>query len=297
MTGTRLLGLIASLAIIAASMSMNGLFLYGQGKTPIEAWVFVVLSVAADIWKAILPIVIAEAWETKRHGKVIAAGALLTVLLTFSFGSALGYAAVNRGFLSDARIFQSASLKDLERDRIRLDAVIARADGVRAVPVIERELAAQRVERAWELSKGCTEIGAREVREFCRAYRVLESEMASAADQVRLVAERAKLRERMAGLVAQGAGQESDALAAYLGRLTGFGTPVLRDVLIVAIALVVELGSAFGLFLAGMGRRHAPTAPVPAMTEVGDASARPLSRRIGTRRSAGKPEAQKRPLH
>lgn len=284
----RLLGLCASLAFIAASMAMNGMFLHSQGKTPIEAWVFVVLSVAADMWKAILPIGIAEAWQAKRRGKAAAGGVMLAVLLTFSYCSALGYAAMNRGFLAETRIMQSGTLKDLERESRRIDAAIARGEASRAVPVIEGELAKLRVERAWEVSKSCTEIAHREVREFCRAYRAAETELASASEFARLATERTSIREQMARLVGQGARLESDALAAYLGRLTGLGTPTLRDILIVAIALVVELGSAFGLYLSGMGGRAAPvslrTAPAEPMPASTSMPAKPLSRRIGTRR-------------
>jgi hypothetical protein len=281
MRTARVLGLMATLALIAASMSMNGIFLYSQGKTPGEAWVFVVLSIAADCFKAILPILIAEAWVNGSRVKATAGGMLLAVLVTFSFGSSLGYAALNRGFQAESRNHATGELRDLERQVARIDADLARLGEVRPSAVIARELAALRVERAWEQSKACSDVTLRETREFCRGYRSTEADLDKARAAEEMAFRRGQLRERMAQLVAAGAGQESDALAGYIARVLGLSSAMMRDLLIVGVALVVELGSAFGLFLVGYDPRE-PRSPGPAEQPPKPASPRPLSRRIGT---------------
>lgn len=280
MRTARLLGLLASLALIAASMSMNGIFLYSQGKTPGEAWVFVVLSIAVDCFKALLPILIAEAWVNGARVKATAGGVLLAVLVSFSFGSSLGYAALNRGFQAESRNHATGELRDLERQVARIDGDLARLGEVRPSAVIARELAALRVERGWEQSKACSDVALREAREFCRGYRSSESELDKARAAEEMALRRTQLRERMAQLVAAGAGQESDALAGYISRVFGPSISMMRDVLIVGVALVVELGSAFGLFLVGYDLRE-PRPPVPAVPQATPTPPRPLSRRIG----------------
>lgn len=280
MRTARVLGLLATLALIAASMSMNGIFLYSQGKTPGEAWVFVVLSIAVDCFKALLPILIAEAWINGARVKATAGAMLLTVLVCFSFGSSLGYAALNRGFQAESRNHATGELRDLERQVARIDGDLARLGEVRPAAVIERELAALRVERAWEQSKGCSDVALREAREFCRSYRSVESDLDKARASAELALRRTQLRERMAQLVTAGAGQESDALAGYISRVFGPSISMMRDVLIVGVALVVELGSVFGLFLVGYDLRE-PRPPAPAEQQPKLAPPKPLSRRIG----------------
>ncbi|MEQ1716177.1 MAG: hypothetical protein ABL907_09365, partial [Hyphomicrobium sp.] len=153
----QLIGLLATLTLIGTSMAMNAIYLMGQGKTSEEAYVFLALSLAADAWKAVLPVLIAAAWEARRHLVVVAGSLLLSITLAFSFGSALGYAAHNKGFLTGTREFASAQLVGLREEQRRLDALLAGFARHRGEGVIEAEMAGLRTERTWNRSLSCRE--------------------------------------------------------------------------------------------------------------------------------------------
>jgi hypothetical protein len=69
----------------------------------------------------------------------------------------------------------------------------------------------------------------------------------------------AALQAELVSLKAQGAGQARDAQVMVLASLFGLPEDRLRLVLIVAVALVVELGSSLGLYLAA-GPQKGPSA-------------------------------------
>lgn len=249
----QLVGLLATLTLIGTSMAMNAIYLMGQGKTTEEAYVFLGLSLAADAWKAVLPVLIAAAWEARRRLVVVAASLLLSITLTFSFGSALGYAAQNRGFLTGTREFASAKLVGFEQERRRLHSLLAGFSGHRAQGVIEAEMAGLRTDRLWTRSVACRDTLNSETRDYCRRYRALALEMAGAVERKRLESARSDVDREMARLIAAGAGQDSDAQVGFIVRITGYASPLVRDMLIVAVAVVVEFGSAFGLLICGRG--------------------------------------------
>lgn len=251
----QLVGLLGTLTLVGTSMAMNAIYLMGQGKTTEEAYVFLALSLAADAWKAVLPVMIAAAWESRRYVVVVTGGMLLSMTLAFSFGSALGYAAQNRGLLTGTREFANAQLTGLVEEKRHLDVQLAAYAGQRPAGVIEAEMAGRRTDRMWTRSAACRDMLGAELRDFCRSYRALEVEMAGAAERQRLDSARRDVDREMARLIAAGAGQDSDAQVGFIVRLTGYTSPVVRDALLVAVAVVVEFGSAFGLLIIGVQRR------------------------------------------
>lgn len=255
LASAQLVGLLATLTLVGTSMAMNAIYLMGQGKTPEEAYVFVALSLAADAWKAVLPLLIAAAWAERRRVVAVAGGILLAITLAFSFGSALGYAAQNRGFLAGTREFASAQLVGLVEEKRRLDVQLAAYAGHRPAGVIEAEMSGRRTDRLWTRSAACRDMQSAELRDFCRSYRALEVQMAGVAERQRLDSARRDVDREMARLIAAGAGQDSDAQVGFIVRLTGYTSPVVRDALLVAVAVVVEFGSAFGLLIIGVPKR------------------------------------------
>lgn len=288
LASAKMVGLLATLTLVGTSMAMNAIYLMGQGKTPEEAYVFLALSLAADAWKAVLPVLIAAAWAERRRVVAVAGGILLAITLAFSFGSALGYAAQNRGFLAGTREFASAQLVGLAEEKRRLDAQLASYMRHRASGVVEAEMAGLRTERMWARSAACRDTLNAETRDFCRRYRALELEIAGVAERQRLEAARRDVEREMARLVAAGAGQDSDAQVGFIVRMTGYASPVVRDLLIVAVAVVVEFGSAFGLLITGMAGARAEAAgggSMPPLRQIEER--RDVRRRIG--RTTAKP--------
>lgn len=277
----QLVGLLATLTLIGTSMAMNAIYLMGQGKTTEEAYVFLALSLAADAWKAVLPVLIAAAWEARRRLVAVAGGLLLSITLAFSFGSALGYAAQNRGFLTGTREFASAQLRGLGEEQRRLNMLLGGFARHRAEGVVEAEMAGLRTDRLWTRSVACRDTLNAETRDYCRRYRTLELEMAGTAERKRLESARSEVDREMARLIAAGAGQDSDAQVGFIVRITGYASPLVRDMLIVAVAVVVEFGSAFGLLITGLtGGSGRGGGSIPPALPVIEAK-RDVRRRIG----------------
>jgi hypothetical protein len=97
------IGLLAALIFIAASAMTNFVFASSLGKTQIEGHILGAVSVAADMFKAILPLIIVHAFRTTRYGVMLWGSLLFVVVLVFSFTSALGLIASNRSGVVGAR--------------------------------------------------------------------------------------------------------------------------------------------------------------------------------------------------
>jgi hypothetical protein len=91
----------------------------------------------------------------------------------------------------------------------------------------------------------------------------LRADQAAAEEAARLEGHIAALQAELAGLKAQGAGQARDAQVSVLSSLFGLPEDRLRLVLILAVALVVELGSSLGLYLAARPRSEPALGPLP----------------------------------
>ena len=77
-----------------------------------------------------------------------------------------------------------------------------------------------------------------------------QTELAAALEADRLMNVIGELTGKVQGLKSQGAGGEKDPQAGMLADLLGVELGIAQKVLIVAFAFLVELGAAFGLFLA-----------------------------------------------
>lgn len=105
--------------------------------------------------------------------------------------------------------------------------------------------------------------------------------MAGTAERKRLETARSDVDREMARLIAAGAGQDSDAQVGFIVRMTGYASPLVRDMLIVAVAVVVEFGSAFGLLITGLtGGNRRGGGSIPPVLHVIE-TRRDVRRRIG----------------
>ena len=112
-----------TLIVIAASAWMNFEYMTGEGSGR-AALLLGVISVALDLIKALLPIVIAAALIERAWLRAAVASVFLMPLVAFSFVSALGFGESNKGDRVTGREALAAELRDAERDldaaRLRL---------------------------------------------------------------------------------------------------------------------------------------------------------------------------------
>ena len=244
------IGIIAALVMIAVSGSMNFLFMKSLGKTELEGVVLGSASAAADMLKALLPFWIAWAW-TARRMMFVGVGSIVFVFFSaFSLLSALGFAADNRGHLAETREGLTATFETVTRD---LSEAEARRSGLpkhRPASVVEEALSAIKQDKRFTSSKQCEDATAQASRAFCEGYFSTRAELAAAIEDQRLAGTVERLKSESEKLKEQGAGQDKDPQVSIVSRLFKLDEGMVRNGLVIFAALLVEVGSGLGLFLA-----------------------------------------------
>jgi len=245
------IGVVAALIFIAASGAMNYVFMSSQGKTVLEGQILGAVSVAVDIMKALLPFFIVYAWIARKVLFVTIGSCVFVLFLSFSLLSALGFAAGNRGATAGGREALTARYELVKTEAVELDSRISSLGTIQDARVAEAALSKLRQHYRWTSSKQCTDATARKSRNFCDGYFAKKKELAVAVSAARLLQRRSELRQELIRLKAKGAGQAADPQASLLARLIpGTDVGFMQRVLIILIAVMVELGAAFGLYLA-----------------------------------------------
>lgn len=261
---------------------MNYLFLSSLGKTPLEGQVLGAASASADVLKTLLPFFIAWSWQARRFAA--AAGVVFVFFAGFSLLSAIGFAAHNRGVLVSERDNRSSTYERVHD--MRKDAEVRR----KALPihrptaVVTEEIEGHRQDRRWTSTKACTNATASASRGYCAAFFKLRAELAAAQEAERLAEESTALDEQLAHLRAQGAGNDSDPQVSLLSGITGLEAEAVRLALIIAVALLIEVGASLGLFLASglvSGRKDSGV-PKPPIGSIEDFALEALSASSGS---------------
>ena len=255
------LGVMAALVMAGVSASMNYVFLASLGKTQIEGQILGAASAAADLLKSVLPFFIAWAWRERRFVAALSGTGVFVLFAGFSLLSAIGFAAVNRGALVESRAAAAEAYERIQRDYDRKRSELSALPARRPAAVVSEELKAAEQSRLWSRSKNCLEATEPASRDFCTAYYRLRGEQAAAEEAPRLESALSSLQGELDRLKAQGAGQESDGQVATLSDVLTLPQDRVRLALIVLVALVVELGSSLGLYLA-MGPSNGPSRPI-----------------------------------
>lgn len=116
--------------------------------------------------------------------------------------------------------------------------------------MIAAEMAISEQHMRWASTKGCPDTRVPESRAFRQDYKRLKTELAASVEAARIDAALVKLRKDFVALRERGAGGDSDPQVALLAQLRAQDRDAVRTVLIVAAALLVEVGSGRSLWLA-----------------------------------------------
>lgn len=261
----------AALLMIAVSTSMNFLFMQSLAQTDAEGYALGGASAASDIIKSCLPWFISLAVVAGRWGFAAVGSIVFAAFSLFSFASALGFAADVRGALAGSREAASAELARLVRDEAALrERATALGATQRPASVIAADLAVMRQDKRFQTSAECANATVAASRTYCERYYTLKGEEATSLEAVRIGREIQAIEKQIAGLRTRGAGGESDPQVAILARLLHQERDAVKTSLVIGAALLVELGSGLGLWLAlghsdRPSRRGQERAGVPAL--------------------------------
>jgi hypothetical protein len=247
---TSLLGVIAALIMLGVSAAMNYLFLSSLGKTPLEGQVLGAASAAADGLKALLPFFIFWGWRSGRYAVAVPGFMVWLFFSGFSLLSAIGFAADNRGVFSHTRENVNAAYETAWADLLAAENRMRDIPKHRPVAVVTEDIESHKQDRRWRVTKDCAEATLPESRDYCARYYELRAELAAGTESQRLQVKIAALKEQTDRLRGEGAGQDADPQVSLLARVLGHEQSRVRLALIVVVALLVEIGSSLGLFLA-----------------------------------------------
>ena len=219
----------AALLFVVLSATVNALFLSSLGRTAIEVTLLAALSIAADVAKAGLPVVVVRAALARAWGHLTAATLMLALVIALSLASGVGFAALTRSTATSARETKAEQVAVLRRDIVETDRQLQRLPEARPASVIDAILDGLRIDRRWAATKSCTEITATQGRLVCTDFLNLKSERAQAVEHDRLETLRHALRDKLATL-GDGASSEADPHSVAIGTLLGVAGTVASTV-------------------------------------------------------------------
>ena len=240
----------AALTLIGASGLMNWVFMTSLGKSDFDRHILGAVSVAVTAFIALLPTLLVWAWRERRPLYVIAGVPVFLAFAAFLLSSAVGFASRNRGSLDEDRLLITARLLDV-RSEIEAAAMALKAlETVRPFAAVQESLRGLEQDRRWQSSKSCEAATVDASRSFCKDYFEVKAEAAKASERERLTERIAELRRERSRLEDTGAGREADDQAAVLARLLGLPASEVERGLMLFLAVLVEIGAAFGLYFA-----------------------------------------------
>lgn len=259
-----ILGLLSALVLVGASATMNALFSFSLGRTSVEGTILCSVSLAVDVMKALLVVFIAWAARDGRKG-FIAVGSCVFMLFTVaSLLQSMGFVALNRSTVADDQstraLRQSESrkaLEEMERQRRTLGSH-------RPLAVMDVLLAGLAISPHWVASIECSRPASSAARSFCQSAIALKAEAATAREAVRLDTMIGELRGQHA---MQEATTSPDPQARLLADAFGLSVDQVRRLLMGLIAVVVELASSLGIYLATGHSHRGPTRNVVQRTD------------------------------
>jgi hypothetical protein len=113
---------------------------------------------------------------------------------------------------------------------------------------IQADIAAQKQNRLWTLSEECTNASGTGARNFCASLEKLLGEHATSVEAEKLRAQDSTLASKLQGVNIADAMRSADPQSEALGRLLGVEPSRIMDALAILVAVLIELGSGFGLF-------------------------------------------------
>jgi hypothetical protein len=264
------LGVLAAGVLLAVSAAMNWRFGFSLGRSELDGQIYGAASAAADCMKALVPFFFFAAIRNRVWSQASAAALVWIVVTAYSLTSALGHAALNRFDSAGKRAATQATYQDQRADLARAKEQLSWIPQHRPAQAVQADIDAAKTERLWSLTNGCTDVTSSKGRAFCQQYHTLSAEVASAEQSITLEARISDIENKLADQKGANVMSEADPQAAVLAKLAAILAPAVKveDVqtaLTVFIALLLEIGSAFGMYIAfsqwRLYDRHAPAAP------------------------------------
>ena len=249
------LGVAAAGVLLAVSAAMNWRFGYSLGISEFDKQIYGAASAAADCFKALVPFFFFAALKNRMWSQAAASAVVWVVVTGYSLTSALGHAALNRLDTTGHRAVAAASYKDLRAELKRAEDQMGWIPQHRPSMTVQSEIDGIKNQRQWSWTKGCTDVAAKSNRDFCQQFHVLSAELASATQAGELLRQITTVKGELAKNNGTSVMSEADPQAAVLTKLAGMVGMTMKvedmqTTLAVFVALLLEIGSGFGMYVA-----------------------------------------------
>ena len=267
------IGVLAAGVLLAVSAAMNWRFGYTLGKTEFDGLIYGSASAAADCMKALVPFFFFAALRNKMWSQAAASAVVWVVVTAYSLTSALGHAALNRMDTTGQRAIEAQTYKDLRGDLKRAQEQLSWVPQHRPAATVQGDIDTLKNKREWSWTNGCTNVTGSQGRTFCQQFNTFSSELASAQQAGVLETRIAEIQSKLGAVDTGSVMAEADPQAAVLTKLAGAFMPSMtvenmQTALTIFIALLLEVGSGFGMYIAfsqwRLYDREAPAAPAMA---------------------------------
>jgi len=264
------LGVLAAGVLLAVSAAMNWQFGFSLGRNPFDGQLYGAASAAADCMKALVPFFFFAAWRNRMWSQVAASALVWSVVTAYSLTSALGNAAHSRTDSSGQRLAQTQTYQDARADMKRAQDQLSWTPQHRSVATVQAEIEGLKAQKAWGWSEGCTKLDGKAERQLCDKFHALQSELGSAQQANDLERRIADAEAKLAGQSGTLGAVEADPQAAVLttllsGVIPGLKIAHVQTMMSVFVALLLEIGSGLGMYVAFSQWRlydvKAPSAP------------------------------------
>lgn len=264
-------GVLAACVLLGVSAAMNWRFGFSLGRTELDGQIYGAASVAADCLKALIPFFFFAAIKNRMWSQAIAAALVGVVVTAYSLTSALGHAALNRLDTTGHRMVEAQTYKDLRNDLKRAQDQLSWIPQHRPAATVQGEIEGLKNQRAWTFTNACSDVTGKQGRDFCQKYHGLNAELASGQQADVLETRIAEIQGKLGKTDAMTVMGEADPQAAVLAKLTGVSVEQIQMAMTIFIALLLEVGSGFGMYIAfsqwRLYDREAPAAPKLAQAE------------------------------
>ncbi len=249
--------IVGGLSLALSGISVLCCFVFGTHLAAgNEGQLYGVLGGVADALKAVLPLAIAAALAAGQKPRAAAGAAMFAVFTLYSFTSEIGlYARSRSAVASDAQAGKEG-YEAVKAERARIAARLKELGAQRPAGAVRGDIAAAKQQRLWETSRQCEAPAWSAERTFCAAAEKLQGELAGAEEAERLRGQDGALAQKQAGFDLAAVMRSTDPQSEALARFTGFSAASVRDALAVLVAVLIELGSGLGLWVAASGADH-----------------------------------------
>jgi hypothetical protein len=199
---------------------------------------------------------------------MVVGSAMFVLFTVVSLLSAIGFASVNRTAVTRSTVVDGERLAANRQAQVSIDAQIAALPAHRPESVVIEAQSGAQQDKRWSTSKRCTEATEAKSRQFCEAYFQLRTELATAAEATKLRKQREALQTAAIEMQKGGATLDADPQAMAVANILSTNRTTVQPLLVLLIPVIVEIGSAFGLFIALQSWKQPRPAPAPALEKV-----------------------------